>query len=66
MPVNSVWIEDHHVSVNAKDNRDYHYRHLEDLEEGVDDVGIESVVKIVQVVIFVVIQDHIDNNHKYT
>ena len=29
-----------------------------------DDVGIESIVKIVQIIIFVVKQDYIDNHHK--
>ena len=64
MPVNDVWVEDNYISVNAEDDNDDDHGHLEDLEEGVDDVGIESVVKIVQVMIFVVIHDHIDKNHK--
>ena len=58
MPVNSVWIEDYHVSVNAKNNRDYHYRHLEDLEEGMKEVRIKGAVQVYDVVSISFVQLH--------
>ena len=64
VPVNYVWIEDHNISVNAEDDNDDDHGHLEDLEEGMDDVGVKTIVKIVQILTFVVKQDHIDNYHK--
>ena len=50
MPVNSVWIEDHHVSINTEDNCDDHYGHLEDLEEGMEEVRIKGAVQVYYVV----------------
>ena len=64
VPVNYVWIEDHNISVNAEDDNDDDHGHLEDLEEGMDDVGVKTIVKIVQILTFVVKEDHIDYHHK--
>ena len=64
IPVNYIWVEDHDISVNAEDDSDYDCGHVEDLEEGMDDVGVESIVNIVEVLTLVVELDHVDNNHE--
>ena len=58
MPVNPVWIEDHHVSINTEDNCDYYYRHLEDLEEGMEEVRIKGAVQVYDVVSISFVQLH--------
>ena len=62
MPVNSVWIEDHHVSINTEDNGDDHYRHLEDLEEGMEEIRIKGAVQVYDVVSISFVQLH--NEHQ--
>ena len=58
MPVDAEWIEDCNVSINAEDNCDDHYRHLEDLEEGMEEVRIKGAVQVYDVVSISFVQLH--------
>ena len=56
MPVDAEWIEDCNVSINAEDDRDDHYRHLDRLQGRMVEVGIHSVVEVSDVVFIYFVQ----------
>ena len=56
MPVDAEWIEDCYVSINAEDDRDDHYRHLDRLQGRMVEVGIHSVVEVSDVVFIYFVQ----------